>query len=324
MKEINKVLKSENLLLKQQLEDAQNYILGFNSGLRLASTADMENVEIFCDEESALSVIMQILKPADKCLQLGGLSQLVSITPLYGICAYVSPHIREASSNPLLAHSISICMNEIDFLKRIPRNEIDTVFILDNLQCRSSEEESILLKEAFRVANTQVVVSNYFLDILNDTLKLNYINQPKKLSENISWGAADFGLASKVRFKVDEDEYFCAIISVENQNIIVNKRSTSRLVLLTDLNVKNLEFYPNDLVMGDISLISSFEGRVPNFRPMFLSVLAKNLNLPNYQLRQLIANYDLLEGYYEAHEDIVAYGREAEIILKYFLNLKPK
>jgi hypothetical protein len=50
---------------------------------------------------------------------------------------------------------------------------------------------------------------------------------------------------------------------------------------------------------------------------MFLSVLAKNLDLPNNQLRRIVAYYDLLEGYFQSCKNVVAHGHEASLILKY-------
>mgnify|MGYP000741730664 CR=1 FL=1 len=319
------ILQEENQLLSEQLSDAQKYLVGFNLNPRVSSLSEVWGTQILCDQVEALSLFMKFVSSGNCCIQMGAVTG-VTAAPLHNMNIHLNPsHLKEAvakKNSPMIA----INMAEIEFLKTVPTNGVDSVFIFDFIYNLTKEEGKSLLDEALRVASKQVVISNIHPDQLNPTVDIRAI-ESNVVKQHSAWSPECFKGAAIIRFPIahnpnnieGKNDGFFAILNTQPET----QRSAPpvpRIIILTELLPSEFQFLPNDLIIGDIKLLHSKQTSGRYFLPMYLSVLARNLDLPINQLRRLIANFDILEAYILSSEQIISSGYEALMIEGFIKN----
>ena len=300
MRSPTEILQEENRLLAEQLADAQQYLSGFNLNPRISALGEFWGTQIQCDQADALSLLMRFASPGNCCIQMGIITG-VTAAPLHNMNIHLNPsHLKEAmakKNSPM----VTINVDELEFLKTIPTDGVDSVFIFDFIYNLSQEQGERLLKEAIRVACQQIVVSNIHPDQLNPAEDIRAIESNVKQQHSV-WSPEDFQGAAVIRFPIahnpnnieNKNDGFFAIINTQAKGEKVISRAP-RVIILTELLPEDFEFLPNDLIIGDLKFIHSQQTSGKYFLPMYLSVLARNLDLPLSQLKRLIANFDVLK-----------------------------
>lgn len=327
MKSKIKFLEDQNKILSDQLNEANAYVIGFSLNPRINSLGNIFGTRVLCDSDMALSLLMKFLIQGNCSIQFGSNAGL-TVVPLHNMNVFLNPK----SIRPILERqnsSILVVNDEgVSFLKKIPPKGVDSVFIFDFIFNLTREEGLCLIEEANRVARNQVVISNIHPDHINTNPNLRSVDS-NVIKQHSSWSPKDFPGAAVIEFAITsnpncidyDDLGFFAIIHPEN---IIDKSvefATNRLIILSEPLPDDFKYFPNDLIIGDIKLIN--DPRIPKnyFIPMYLTVIANNLDLPLSQLRTLIANFSLLESYVTSYKNVYAKGYDAKIVEKYIKSL---
>ena len=325
MRSPSEILQEENRLLSEQLADAQQYLVGFNLNPRISALGNIWGTQILCDQAQALGLFMKFALPGNCCIQMGAVTG-VTAAPLHNMNIHLNPsHLKEAmakKNSPM----VTINADELAFLKTIPTDGVDSVFIFDFIYNLTPDEGKSLLDEALRVACKQVVVSNIHPDQLNPAVDIRAI-ESNVMKQHSVWSPEDFQGAAIIRFPIahnpnsieNKKDGFFAILNTQAKD----QKTVSpppRVIILTELLSDDFEFLPNDLIIGDIKFLHSQQTSGKYFLPMYLSVLVRNLDLPLNQLRRLIANFDILEAYILSCDRIIASGYEAVLIEGFIKN----
>ena len=324
MKSPLEALILENEMLQDQLAEANKYFVGFNLCPNVSFSSHITNGQIICEESEVLGYLMKFIKGGNICLQIGT-GACVTTIPLHAVNILINPYTQISmnySNNSLV---LVMKINDIDLLKTIPIDGVDSVFIFDHLFNLSEKEGKELLDQAKRAAKKQVVVSNIHPDHLNLNHRIRSL-QPHVIHQHSIWDSNSFEDAITFKFiatnnpnKIEQkSEGFFALISSEKKAVDSRDCSSksSRLILLTQSLPEDFQSHKEDLIIGDIQFWDTESVKSKNFIPMYLEVLVKNLHLPKYLLRKVITNYSLLEAYLNTYVEIIPIGYKSSLILE--------
>nr|WP_315187119.1 hypothetical protein [uncultured Albidiferax sp.] len=314
-------LVAENKILVNQANKFRYYLSGSRIDVRTVEDVELGQT-VYCSRDLLHGVATSFLLPANVCLDIGpGVRpQRMLSCPVHLL---VEPYRGYAEKLSIAYPDKPVfCLDGLAYLREAFNKSVDTVFLLDVIEHLEKNDGHQLLEQALRVARKQVVVFTpvgFMPQHYSDSEPWEGVTHTDLQNHRSGWLPEEFANAVHVvceDYHSSSKQTFGAFYSIIDATV----KKKSRLVLVSEDAVDDLEFLTEDVIIADLSF-SELSWKI-NFVPkrnmvvVPLQLIAEESRTPHEILRNVIFNFGVLESYLQRFENIVAFGTAAEVVLQ--------